>query len=208
MSTNKNANFSEVDLGTTGKIVAANVARLREAYGLSYQSLSTELKHLGHPIPPLGLRRIEARARKVTVDDLLALANALGVSPARLLLGKSTDEPFGTSVPEDVTHSETRAWIEGKLEGFAPMSRWHFWREWFDELLAEVQAAERQALKYEEALNEEPDNERLRKLAAVSQASLARSEKLLAEAGRHLEELRIILQNEEDRIITDGVADD
>lgn len=48
--------------------------------------LSERLETLGRPIPPLGLRRIEAGTRRVDVDDLVAIAIALGVSPASLLM--------------------------------------------------------------------------------------------------------------------------
>lgn len=51
------------------------------------------MTELGRPIPPLGVQRIEAGTRRVDVDDLLAFAAALGVSPVTLLMpSKSTAE--------------------------------------------------------------------------------------------------------------------
>ena len=44
------------------------------------------VESLGRSIPPLGLRRIEAGERRIDIDDLVALALALEVSPLRLLL--------------------------------------------------------------------------------------------------------------------------
>lgn len=75
-----------LDLGPTGRQVAANVARLRARRGFTYKALSETMEAKGHRIPELGLRRIEAEARRVDADDLAALAVALGVSPLTLLM--------------------------------------------------------------------------------------------------------------------------
>jgi transcriptional regulator with XRE-family HTH domain len=74
------------DLGPIGVAVAANIERLRKSQNLSYAELSRRLDALGRPIASLGLTRIRARERRVDVDDLVALALALGVSPTTLLL--------------------------------------------------------------------------------------------------------------------------
>lgn len=71
-------------------VVAENLKRFRAGRGggagISYAELSRWLADRGHDIPPLGLRRIEAGQRKVSVDDLIALADVLSVSPLALLL--------------------------------------------------------------------------------------------------------------------------
>jgi hypothetical protein len=54
---------------------------------------------LGRPIPPLGLRHLEAGNRRIDVDDLVVLADALDVSPLMLLL------------PGDVAAAETQAML-------------------------------------------------------------------------------------------------
>lgn len=74
----------KLDLGPTGEQVRKNVARLRA--GWQYKELSEALGRVGHPIAPLGLRRIEAGERRVSVDDLVALAVVFEVSPLTLLL--------------------------------------------------------------------------------------------------------------------------
>ena len=76
----------KLELGDTGAAVARNVSRLRKAIGLNYTDLSTRLANIGRDIPPLAVRRIEEGNRRVDVDDLVALAIALGVSPATLLM--------------------------------------------------------------------------------------------------------------------------
>lgn len=65
--------------------IAINLADLRKVRQLSLRELSSVLDQLGCPINPDGLNRIEHRRRKVTVEELLALAIALEVTPARLL---------------------------------------------------------------------------------------------------------------------------
>jgi transcriptional regulator with XRE-family HTH domain len=76
----------QIDAGPIGSAVAANIERLRESQNLSYAELSRRLDELGRPIAPLGLTRIRDQKRRVDVDDLVALALALDVSPATLLL--------------------------------------------------------------------------------------------------------------------------
>ena len=74
------------DFGPVGDHVTRTVRHFREERRLSYAELSRQLSQLGREIPPLGLRRLESGDRKVDVDDLVALALALEVSPLVLLL--------------------------------------------------------------------------------------------------------------------------
>src|SRR6476661_6760490 len=75
------------DTGPTAATVIANLKRLRDDRNLTYTQLSNRLKALAHwSISPVGVRRIEDGERRVTVDDLLAFAVALGVSPVTLLM--------------------------------------------------------------------------------------------------------------------------
>jgi transcriptional regulator with XRE-family HTH domain len=82
----------EPKLGPVGQQVAANVKASRGRRGMSVRDLSRRLTELGRPILPSGITKIEQGARRVDVDDLNALAAALGVSPTRLLLHGSEDE--------------------------------------------------------------------------------------------------------------------
>jgi transcriptional regulator with XRE-family HTH domain len=67
----------------------ANVKHLRQARGLTYKELAEQLGHAGRPIPVLGLARLERGERRVDVDDLVALARALGVTPHELLFANA-----------------------------------------------------------------------------------------------------------------------
>jgi transcriptional regulator with XRE-family HTH domain len=75
----------KVELGETGHTVKAQIRRLREQRGLSLQALSEQLETVGRPILASGLSKIEAGTRRVDVDDLVALAEALGATPDDLL---------------------------------------------------------------------------------------------------------------------------
>lgn len=76
----------KVERGPISDHVAENVAALRKVRGLSQQELSDRLGELGRPMLPSAISKIEGRDRGVDVDDLMALAVALGVNPSRLLL--------------------------------------------------------------------------------------------------------------------------
>jgi transcriptional regulator with XRE-family HTH domain len=60
--------------------------------------LSRRLDEAGRPIPALGLRRIENGERRVDVDDLAALAFALGVNPNALLFPPVNSSFYGVSI--------------------------------------------------------------------------------------------------------------
>jgi transcriptional regulator with XRE-family HTH domain len=74
---------------------------LRKSQNLSYAQLSRRLTELGCPIAPLGLTRIREHQRRVDVDDLVALALALDVSPATLLFPDDASANGSAPVTED-----------------------------------------------------------------------------------------------------------
>lgn len=87
-------------LGSVGQRVAKEVARLRGR--TTVRELSARLAKLGRPILPSGITKIEQGKRRVDVDDLVALAVALQVTPTRLLLGPPPTD--GTA--HDPAHDE------------------------------------------------------------------------------------------------------
>lgn len=72
--------------GPTSMRTAENLRRIRQQRGFSYAELARRLAKIGHPIIDTGLLKIEKGDRRVDVDDLVALAVALGTTPNRLLL--------------------------------------------------------------------------------------------------------------------------
>lgn len=97
-----------LELGSTGEAVAENVRRLLGVSDLNHTSLSAELAAIGRDIPPLAIGRIVKKERRVDVDDLVALAAALGVSPSTLLM------PAASTPTEKVTAGGT-GWAAGVL---------------------------------------------------------------------------------------------
>lgn len=105
-----------MELGATGEAVAHNVKRLRESANLTYTEVSKLLAARNRSISPLAVRRIEEMERRVDVDDLVALAVILDVSPVSLLYpgaveGKSEVQATGMNdpVPAEVLWEWMRA---------------------------------------------------------------------------------------------------
>ena len=75
-----------VQRGATAETVSANVQRLRTKQNLGLRGLSKKLSEVGRPLTHSAVDQIEKGTRRVDVDDLMALAVALGVSPIALLM--------------------------------------------------------------------------------------------------------------------------
>lgn len=60
--------------------VSANVTRLRRKLKISQAELESRTATAGFRIPTLGLTRIERGQRRITLDEVQALASALGVT--------------------------------------------------------------------------------------------------------------------------------
>jgi transcriptional regulator with XRE-family HTH domain len=98
-------------LGPTGETVRSNIKRIRENQRIAVTELSAKMRDLGRPIPTLGIHRIEDGQRRVDVDDLVALAVALGVSPPSLLMPNAeTSEETVTVTGHREPLSAERAW--------------------------------------------------------------------------------------------------
>lgn len=85
----------------------ANVRFLRQAHGLTYRELAVQLAKAGRPIPELGLSRLERGERRIDVDDLVALAQVLGVTPQELLF---TDAVVTMAAEETCRERIPRLW--------------------------------------------------------------------------------------------------
>ncbi len=68
----------------TSRTVGRNLARLRAEEGTTLRELSERMPG-DHPLRLVAIGEIERGERRVSVDDLTALAVALGVSPVALL---------------------------------------------------------------------------------------------------------------------------
>ena len=99
------------DMGATGEAVARNLKFLRG--GVSLRELQQKLRDVGHEISASGLQKIEAGVRRVDVDDLMALAIALGVNPNSLLLPWSSEEPLEVTGAMPLNLISIWDWAEG-----------------------------------------------------------------------------------------------
>lgn len=88
----------KTDIGPTAQTFSTNLTRLREAKGLTYTQVSKRLADGGRNISPLAVRRIEDGERRADVDDLMALATALDVSPTYFLMPDTEGPEVGVSV--------------------------------------------------------------------------------------------------------------
>jgi transcriptional regulator with XRE-family HTH domain len=134
----------------TAEAVGANVRRLRTDQNLGLRALAKKLEDAGRPLLYSAVDQIEKGKRRVDVDDLMALAVALGVSPVTLLMPavdsvSPQDDVSATAVPTPVTAEHLWGWLTAKYP-LGDMSRLAFagrsWPVWEQQnLTAEVTAA-------------------------------------------------------------------
>lgn len=100
----------EPEIGPTSRAVADNVKRFREDADWNFTELSERLADVANwSINAVGIRRIEQGERRVTPDDLAALAVALGVSPISLLMPRIRTVDRSDEVAFTGLHSRVRA---------------------------------------------------------------------------------------------------
>ncbi|MFI7393297.1 helix-turn-helix domain-containing protein [Streptomyces tendae] len=76
-----------LEIGAAGLTVARTIENLRNERGLGQRQLAARCTALGRPMSNTMLSRIELAKRRCDIDDLVAIAAALQVSPAALLQG-------------------------------------------------------------------------------------------------------------------------
>lgn len=87
-------------VGPTSATTAQNIAAARRALGLTAQQVSDATAEIGWPLGRAAISEIERGARRIDVDDLVALAIVLKVNPNSLLM----PDYFGDEdVSDDVT---------------------------------------------------------------------------------------------------------
>ncbi|MFC9812726.1 helix-turn-helix domain-containing protein [Streptomyces virginiae] len=74
-----------MEISPAGERTAHAIERLRTSRGFAQRELAARVTELGHPMINTILSRIERTRRRCDVDDLVAIAAALGVSPLALL---------------------------------------------------------------------------------------------------------------------------
>jgi transcriptional regulator with XRE-family HTH domain len=106
-----------VSQGPTGDTVRQNIARLRKASGITSERLVQAMAECGYNMPRTAISEIENGGRRVTVDDLMALAIALNVNPNALLLpnysGDADVSYDVTAMPNGTTGTDIWEWADG-----------------------------------------------------------------------------------------------
>ncbi|UJB44509.1 helix-turn-helix domain-containing protein [Streptomyces sp. A1-5] len=80
-----------LEIGLAGKAVARAIVRARTAREYSQRQLAVRVTALGRPMTVTALSRIERTVRRCDIDDFVAIATALGVSPHTLLAASPSD---------------------------------------------------------------------------------------------------------------------
>lgn len=106
----------KVETGRTADTVSANVARIRRGQGLTLRDVAERLSETDRPLSHNSISEIERGARRCDVDDLTALAHALGVSPLTLLMPSATEHELvkAAGTPE-ITALEMWQWMRTDL---------------------------------------------------------------------------------------------
>lgn len=105
---------------TIGGVLASNLRKARERRGMSVRGLSERMADLSYPVVPTGITKAEhrnpKRRRRITADELCAVALALETSPADLL----APDPDASFAPVWVTParsafgSHVARWVRGE----------------------------------------------------------------------------------------------
>lgn len=95
--------------------MARNVARIRVSQGLTTRRLADTVANAGVPLSSSGVTDIELGRRRVTVDQLTALAAALGVAPLTLLQPYGPNDPDGDDPTAVVELSGTDLYTADKI---------------------------------------------------------------------------------------------
>ncbi|MEU6189039.1 DEAD/DEAH box helicase family protein [Nocardia sp. NPDC047038] len=109
-------------VGPTGIRVGQRLRHLRQSSGRTLDWVSTRLGELGRPIDLSALAKLEKGQRRVDVDDLVALALALDVSPNWLLLPMdATDDRVDLTTVFNAPAEEIWAWaVRDQPTGIRP----------------------------------------------------------------------------------------
>jgi len=94
---------------------AVNVRELRKQRGLGLAEVAALMADLGRPLSLNGLSRVERGQRRIDVDDLVALALVLDVSPVRLLLTPdASDDRISLTPKVSVPKRDAWQWASGE----------------------------------------------------------------------------------------------
>lgn len=96
--------------------VGGAVRKARESAGLTAAQLSERTRDIGYPVHRIAISKIEngARAGKLDVAELVALARALGVPPIELIYPDLPDGPVEVWPGRKATSFQAVQWFSGE----------------------------------------------------------------------------------------------
>jgi transcriptional regulator with XRE-family HTH domain len=98
------------------QVFGKQVQAARERLRLTQADLATRLARLGLPTHQATVARLETGGRRVSVDDALALAAALGVSPLHLFAASYTHDPVPVTPKVEAGPAQMRRWLSGQVQ--------------------------------------------------------------------------------------------
>jgi transcriptional regulator with XRE-family HTH domain len=98
------------------RVFGKQVQAARERLRLTQADLAKRLEELGLPTHQATVARLETGGRRVSVDDALALAAALGVSPLHLFAASYTQDPVPVTPTIERGSAQMRRWIAGEVQ--------------------------------------------------------------------------------------------
>ncbi len=93
------------------RVVGRQIRWARDELKLSQAQLARRLKDKGVTMRQVTIARLEGGQRRITVDEVFAVAAALGVSPLFLLSGSYTSTPVPVLPGVEVTPNDMRFWL-------------------------------------------------------------------------------------------------
>jgi transcriptional regulator with XRE-family HTH domain len=107
-------------------VAAERIRTTRDRRGLTQAQLAAALTRLGHPMHQSAIAKIEARERKITLDDVLVLAVALDVPPGLLFVPVESDADLALTPTMKIHPWYAWEWVRGlePLPGRATPEWW------------------------------------------------------------------------------------
>lgn len=110
-----------VEIGPMGRHAAAAIARIRGERGWEQRDLAARVATAGRGLSASVLSKIESGVRRIDVDDLVAIAAALEVSPALLILAAPVPAGGADRDPlPDLVRSVSEA-VKGDIEALGDL---------------------------------------------------------------------------------------
>jgi transcriptional regulator with XRE-family HTH domain len=100
-----------------GEVFALRLSEVRNRRGWTQQQLSDRLTELRHPIHRVTLAKLEQgemRSRNVPLEDVLAIALALGVAPLHLFVPFEPSRMLSVTPSAQLQPETARQWIRGR----------------------------------------------------------------------------------------------